>query len=268
MTRPPLRVGLIGLGAVAGPLVEQWRTGGFPDNVDFVGALVRTPRHDAGLPTATDIDGFLAFAPDYIVEGAGHGAVQAHVGPLLAAGKEVAVTSIGALIDDDLRARLLDAAEAGGGRLILPSAGIGALDMLAAMAEGGVERATVTVRKPPEAWLGTPGEDLVDLMALTEPATLFDGSVRDGAPHYPGNVNISAAAAFAGAGLDKTRLVIVADPTIQNHLIELEAEGAAGRLAFTEDMRPHPDNPKTGVIVAMALAKTIRQRAGRFVVGA
>jgi len=96
----------------------------------------------------------------------------------------------------------------------------------------------------------------------------FDGSVREGAPHYPGNVNISAAAAFAGAGLDKTRLVIIADPTIQNHLIELEAFGAAGRLAFTEDMRPHPDNPKTGVIVAMALAKTIRQRASSFVVGA
>jgi aspartate dehydrogenase len=140
--------------------------------------------------------------------------------------------------------------------------------MLAGMAEGGVDHATVTVRKPPEAWLGTPGEQLVDLMRLTAPATLFDGSVREGAPHYPGNVNISAAAAFAGAGLDKTRLVIIADPTIQNHVIDLEAIGAAGSISFREDMRPHPDNPKTGVIVAMALAKTIRQRAGRFVVGA
>lgn len=264
----PLRVGLIGLGAVSGPLVEQWRAGGFPANVEFVGALVRRARDDAPLPAVTETDAFLALNPNYIVEGAGHAAVRSHVETLLRAGKEVAVTSIGALIDDALRERLLAAAEAGGGKLILPSAGIGALDMLAGMAEGGVDRATVTVRKPPEAWLGTPGEDLVDLMGLAEPATLFDGSVRDGAPHYPGNVNISAAAAFAGAGLDRTRLVIVADPTIQNHLIELEAYGAAGRLAFTEDMRPHPDNPKTGVIVAMALAKTIRQRASNFVVGA
>lgn len=263
-----LKVGLIGLGAVSGPLVEQWRAGGFPKNVEFVGALVQRPRDDAPIPAVTDMGAFLALGPDYVVEGAGHAAVRAHVETLLRAGKEVAITSIGAIIDDPLRERLLAAAEAGGGKLILPSAGIGALDMLAGMAEGGVDRATVTVRKPPEAWLGTPGEDLVDLMALTEPATLFDGSVRDGAPHYPGNVNISAAAAFAGAGLDKTRLVIVADPTIQNHLIELEAFGTAGRLAFTEDMRPHPDNPKTGVIVAMALAKTIRQRASSFVVGA
>jgi aspartate dehydrogenase len=140
--------------------------------------------------------------------------------------------------------------------------------MLGGLAEGGLESVTVTVRKPPEAWLGTPGEDLVDLMALTEPATLYDGGVRDGAPHYPGNVNISAAAAFAGAGLEKTRLVIVADPTVTNHVIDLEAIGAAGRLTFPEDMVPSPDNPKTGVIVAMALAKTIRQRASRMIVGA
>ena len=51
-------------------------------------------------------------------------------------------------------------------------------------------------------------------------------------------------------------------------MIDLEATGAAGRLAFHEDMIPSPANPKTGVIVAMALAKTIRQRAGSFVVGA
>lgn len=268
MSARPLRVGLIGLGAVTAPLAAQWRAGGFPENVVFVGALVRRPRPTSDLPTVTTVEEFLALKPDYIVEGAGHGAVRAHVEPLLRAGLEVAVTSIGALIDDALRARLLEAANDGGGKLILPSAGIGGLDMLAGMAEGGIERATVTVRKPPEAWLGTPGETLVDLMALTEPAILFDGSVREGAPHYPGNVNISAAAAFAGAGLDKTRLVIVADPTVTNHVIDLEAEGVAGRLSFREDMRPSPDNPKTGIIVAMALAKTIRQRASRFVVGA
>ena len=262
-----LNVGLIGLGAVCGPLAERYVAGRFPDKVEMVGALVRTARTEAPIPAVTDVDAFLALGPDYVVEGGGHEAVRAHVEPLLRAGKEVAVTAIGALIDDELRGRLLAAAEAGGGRLVLPSAGIGALDMLAAMAESGIDRVTVTVRKAPEAWLGTPGEDLVDLMALTEPATLFDGSVREGAPHYPGNVNISAAAAFAGAGLEKTRLVIVADPTITNHVIDLEAEGAAGRLSFREDMRPSPDNPKTGVIVADALAKTIRQRAARFVTG-
>lgn len=262
-----LKVGLIGLGAVTKPLAQQWAAGGFPDGVEFVGAIKRTQDDDPILPIVHDAEALLALGARYIVEGAGHVAVRAYAAPLLEAGAEVAITSIGALIDDELRARLLGAAEAGGGRLILPSAGIGALDMLAAMAEGGLDSVTVTVRKPAEAWLGTPGEGLVDLMSLKEPATLFEGSVREGAPLYPGNVNVSAAAAFAGAGLEKTRLVIIADPTIQNHVIDLDAIGVAGRLSFREDMTPSPENPKTGVIVAMALAKMIRQRASRFVVG-
>ena len=48
-----LNVGLIGLGAVSGPLAAQWRAGGFPANVRFVGALTRRARADAPVPTVT-----------------------------------------------------------------------------------------------------------------------------------------------------------------------------------------------------------------------
>jgi aspartate dehydrogenase len=76
-----LNVGLIGLGAVAGPLVELYLAGGFPGNVRFVGALVQRERQDAPIPAVTTVEALLALEPDYIVEGAGHGAVQSHVGP-------------------------------------------------------------------------------------------------------------------------------------------------------------------------------------------
>ncbi|MGE0726204.1 MAG: aspartate dehydrogenase domain-containing protein, partial [Alphaproteobacteria bacterium] len=65
-----------------------------------------------------------------------------------------------------------------------------------------------------------------------------------------------------------TRLVIVADPTIDKHVVEIEAEGTFGRLAFREEIVPTADNPKTGVLVAMAVAKTVRQMASPLVVGA
>ncbi len=100
-----LRVGLIGLGAVTLPLAQQWVAGGFPKDVEFVGALTRTPREDPPLPIVYDARELLALGAEYIVEGAGHSAVRSHVGPLLEAGAEVAVTSIGALIDDNLRAQ-------------------------------------------------------------------------------------------------------------------------------------------------------------------
>ncbi len=177
------------------------------------------------------------------------------------------LTSIGALVDDGLRERLEAAAAANRRRLILASAGIGALDILAGAAVGGLDRVAMTVRKDPSAWYGTEAERLCDLATLAAPFTLFEGSVREGAARYPQNVNISAAVALAGIGLDRTELTIVADPTLHRHVVEIEATGAFGRFSFTEEVEPTPENPKTGRLVAMALIKTIRQLASPLVIG-
>ncbi len=130
---------------------------------------------------------------------------------------------------------------------------------------GGLDSVTVTVRKDPSAWKGTVAESLVDLDALKEPHIVFDGPVREGAKLYPQNVNISAAAAIAGIGLDRTRVVIVADPTITAHIVELDATGAFGRFTFREEVAVSEENRKTGKIVAMAMIKSVRQLASHLV---
>ena len=91
--------------------------------------------------------------------------------------------------------------------------------------------------------------------------------MREGARLYPANVNISAAAALASLGLDRTTSRIIADPTVENHTIEVEAEGAFGRFHFLEVAVPDENNPKTGKIVALALIKTVRQLTSTLVVG-
>jgi len=135
-------------------------------------------------------------------------------------------------------------------------------------AVGGLDSVTVTVRKDPSAWKGTIAETLVDLDSLKAPHVIFDGPVREGARLYPQNVNISAAAAIAGLGLDRTRVVIVADPTITTHIVELEAKGAFGRFTFREDVAVSDENRKTGKLVAMAMVKSVRQLASTLVVAA
>ena len=98
---------------------------------------------------------------------------------------------------------------------------------------------------------------------------MFDGPVREGARLYPQNVNISAAAAIAGLGLDRTRVVIVADPTITTHIVELEAIGRLRPLhASREDVAVSEENRKTGKLVAMAMVKSVRQLASTLVVAA
>ncbi len=262
-----MRLGLIGLGAIGGEVLTAADRGELP-GVELAAVLVRQAR----LPSSTrlvtaDADAFFHERFGAVLECAGHQAVRDHGARALGTGSDLLVTSAGALTDDALLTSLLAAAQRGGGRLIVPSAGIGALDILAGAAQGGLDEVTVTVRKDPLSWKGTIAEALCDLDHLEAPTTLYDGPVREGAQRYPQNVNISAAAALAGIGLDRTRLVIIADPGITTHVVEIEARGRFGSFSFREDVIPTESNPKTGRLVAMAVIKTVRQLASRFVVG-
>lgn len=260
--KPRIRLGLIGYGAIG----RHIEAAGL-DGIELVSVLVKRPRGADRLLTH-DPDRFFAHKLDAVAECAGHDAVRAYGQRVLEGGADFLVTSVGAFTDTALFDRLLAAAKANGRRLILPSAGIGALDILSSAAVGGLDRVIVTVRKDPSAWKGTVAEQLVDLDALKEPKVVFDGPVREGARLYPQNVNISAAAALAGIGLDRTRVVIVADPTITTHIVELEAEGAFGRFTFREDVAVSQENRKTGKLVAMAMVKSVHQLASTLVVAA
>lgn len=263
-----MRVGLIGLGAIGGEIVRLAESGSLGEGLELVAVLVRRERSPlAGTLVTTDLGAFLATGPEVVLEVAGHSALRDHGEACLAAGADLVITSAGALTDDGLLKRLLAAARARRTRLAIASAGIGALDILAGAAVGGLDRVRVKVAKDPSAWYGTAAERLVDLANLTEPTVIFQGTVREGAALYPQNVNISAAAAFAGLGLDRTELVILADPTITKHVVEIDAEGTFGKFHFREDVEPTKENPKTGEIVAMAVVKTLRQLSSPFVVG-
>jgi len=265
-----MKLGVIGYGAIARHLVAALESGGLP-GVVIPAVLVRRPRAEtsAGAIEVThDPARFHAHGFDAVVECAGHDAVRAHGESVLRAGADLIVTSVGAFTDDALLARIGGAASGAGRRLILPSAGIGALDILSAGAVGGLDEVTVTVRKDPVSWRGTIAEQAHDLDRLAGPVVLYDGPVRDGARLYPQNVNIAAAVALAGIGLDRTRLIIVADPDITTHQVEIAARGAFGSFRFAEDVVPSAENPKTGRLVAMALVKTVRQLRATVVVGA
>jgi aspartate dehydrogenase len=260
-----VRLGLIGYGAIG----KHIEAAGL-DDVELVSVLVKRPRPDQreGGKLTHDPERFFAHTFDAVAECAGHDAVRAHGQRVLEHGADPLVTSVGAFTDDALFDRLLAAAKANRRRLILPSAGIGALDILSSAAVGGLDSVTVTVRKDPSAWKGTAAEKLCDLDSLVEPFVVFDGPVREGARLYPQNVNISAAAAIAGLGLDLTRVVIVADPGLTTHVVELDATGAFGGFTFREDVAVSAENRKTGKLVAMAVVKSVRQLASTLVVAA
>ena len=260
-----MNIGIIGYGAIGRDLYQAIAAGQ-AGAAQCPAVLVRQARQGGEAPLTTSPNEFFSNPLDTVIECAGHQAVR-KLGERALSQADLLITSVGALTDDALLRTLRNTARTFGHKIILPSAGIGALDMLSAAAVGGLDKVSITVRKNIEAWYGTPAEQLVDLGALQQAMTVYEGPVREGAKLYPGNVNISAAVALAGIGLDKTQLRIIADPAIQTHIIEVEAAGEFGRFKFIEDVLPSEENPKTGKIVAMALIKTVCQMASEWVVG-
>ena len=265
-----LKLGLMGAGAIGEDVIKMVQ-GEFADRITIPAVLVRNKRdvQSENYPLITnDFDVFFKNDFDVVLEGAGHAAVIDHAEKVLRAKIDMIVTSVGAFTDDALYRRCIEAARNAGSRLIIPSAGIGALDTLSAAAVGGLTSVHMIVRKDPSAWYGTHAEGVFDLAGMTEPTVIFEGSPREGAALYPQNVNISAAVSLAGMGLDDTRLTIIADTDIDTHVCEVHAEGAFGKFSFVEDMVISERNRKTSKLVAMAVMKTVRQMVSPVVIGA
>jgi aspartate dehydrogenase len=259
--RPPLRIGFIGDGGVARSVREALaelpaRHDGDP-RFAVVAVLSRRAVADADRLAVEDIDSLLQVQPDVVVECAGHEAVARHGEVVLRAGASLLIVSIGALADSDLHRRLVTAAEAGGGRLILAPGAMAGIEALAGARLGGLDRVRYVGRKPPAAWRGTPAEALLDLAALREPQVFYRGMAREAAQRYPMNSNVAATVALAGLGFERTEVELIADPTIAKNLHELMFEGADGRFEITVCGEPSKANPKTSALTAHSIARLL-----------
>ena len=262
-----MRVGILGGGVIARLFLEHLRRGemGEAQAVAIAGrnensrgqALAR----EFGVPFVVGADKLIAARPEVVIEAASHDAVREHAEALLSRGIAVIVLSGGALCDDELRARLESAAAAHRAFLYVPSGGIGGLDALKAACAAGVDEVSITVTKPPAAWKNIPYVEKlkIDLDRLAEPVTLFEGTAREGVPHFPANVNIAAVLSLAGVGFDRTRLKVVADPALRFNTHFITIRGKTGTIDLRFESVPSPDNPKTAMLACYSALAAIRQ---------
>jgi aspartate dehydrogenase len=264
-----MRTALLGAGTIARLILERAAGGDLP-GVEIVGVAGRRPdspgaalAESNGIPYVRDRAALVALRPQVVVEAASHEAVREHLVGLLQAGIGVIVLSAGALADDRLRAEAEDAARRSGALLYVPSGGIGGLDALKAACAAGVDEVSIRVSKPPAAWKGISYVEALglDLAALTGARTLFEGSAREGVPHFPQNVNIAAVLSLAGIGFDRTRLEVVADPSLTHNTHTIRVSGRAGRFTIVLENVPAPENPKTAWLACYSALAALRSLA-------
>src|SRR5919197_4909121 len=120
----PMRVGLIGLGAIGGGLLRYLRP---EDNLEIVGALLRDPRKPRpvpGMPLVATAEDLLTKQPQIVVEMGGHAALACHGPTVLRAGVDLLIVSVGALAEPAVEQAILAAARAGGAQARILSGAI------------------------------------------------------------------------------------------------------------------------------------------------
>ena len=263
------RVLLLGFGAIGRQLVTLFDLSEFE-----VSAFVRdaAPHHERGTLGVSLYDDNLAElidAHDIVVECAGVPAAKEHGPAVIASGKDLVLTSVGALAGPDARRALL----AGPGKVHVTSGAIGGFDLWSALAESNaVDTVTIRTTKNAEAliqdWMND--DERAELENATEPFVLFSGRPADAIAKFPGNVNVSIALAWATRGrgasddellersLERVTVELVASPKLVDTRHDIEVSGSAGTFSLVSESGPNPVNPKTSAITALSVAHTLR----------
>jgi aspartate dehydrogenase len=257
---------LIGLGAIGRALVE--RTRGWSDLT--LRHVVVTPRsvQAAQQWLGPSVQVLTEVAPDaqWVLECAGHSAIEQHVLPALQRGVECALLSVGALASTGLAQRVEDAARTGQTQVHVLSGAIGGIDAIAAARWAGLSEVTYTGRKPPQGWRGSAAESVLDLDQLREATVLMEGSAAEVALMYPKNANVAATIALAGLGLEATRARLIADPNVSENIHEIDVHGAFGHMQLTMRGQPLPDNPKTSMLTVLSALRYLSHRSSAMTV--
>ena len=252
-----MRVGLIGNGAIARVVSDH--CGKSKSRLNVVGSL--------GLPCDTvsvgshktyfNLDDFLSLELDVVVECAGSSAVYNYTKQILESGTDIIIISVGSLVDDVLLSDVTEIALRTGAKIIIPSGAIAGLDAISAAAIQGLDRVVLRSRKKPLAWAGAPGVIDLDLSKIQGDQLLFSGSARDAATLFPKNSNVAAALGLAGIGVEKTRVELIADSSVERNIHTIEASGSFGCLTIEVCAEPSPSNPKTSLLAALSINRQL-----------
>ncbi len=212
----------------------------------------------AGAKVARDIDDIIKSDVDLVVEGASQEAVRLYGVDVIASGKALMVMSTGALADEELLKRMLNAAREKGVKIYVPSGAIGGLDALASASIAELDEVVLSTTKSPES---------LGLKDITERSVVYEGTAREAVKHYPANINVSASLSLAGLGFDKTHVKIVVNPEVKENIHEIKAKGEFGRLHVRVENVPSPGNPKTSYLAALSAIAMLKRIASTLEVG-
>lgn len=262
-------IGIVGCGAIGQALMRASDTGQL--NVPVAGVTSRDEdRAHEFLDSLNNPPPYLSRQAliansDLLVETAGGHIVAELAQETFAAGKDLMVISIGALLEYP---EVIEEARKTGCRLLAPSGAIAGLDGIKSACAGRVDQVTMISRKPPIGLAGAPHliENEISLEGLVGETEVFSGSAREAVKGFPANLNVSAAVSLAGIGPDRTQVKMLAVPGLERNCHDIEVLGEFGVLRVHIENIPS-ENPKTGKLTALSIIRSVQDAVDPFRIG-
>jgi aspartate dehydrogenase len=270
-----LSIGLVGCGAI-GSILARTIDKGDAGEIQLLAVydivLEKAERLAASLkakPKATVSLGELLSMPEIrlVLEAGSQAALRECALPVLESGKDLLAMSVGAFVDAKLFSDVQTVLDRKRGRLYLPSGAIAGLDGVRAATIAKVESVTLTTTKPPAGLVGAPGVKDMDLNSIKVATEVFRGPAEEACRLFPANVNVAASLSLAGIGPKRTMVRIIADPTVDRNIHEVELRGDFGIMRSRVENIPSPENPRTSHLAILSAVATLRKLTQQVQVG-
>ncbi len=266
---------LIGCGSIGEFIARKAASGEASVNIRFI-----LDRHkdkvkrvqnlfDKAPKAVTGIKEIIESDVDLVIEAASIQAVHSFAPDILRSGKDMLILSVGAFSDVGFMEKIQDICRANKARVHIPSGGIGALDIMSSANIGELTEVELTTIKNPHSLVGAPylKSNRIDLSNLKDRTIVFRGNAKEAIKGFPNNVNVAVTLSLAGIGIDKTRVVIAADPNVMHNIHEIRAKGSFGEFTFRTENIPSRENPRTSIIAAFSAISSLKKMGSPFLIG-
>ncbi|MFH1825080.1 MAG: aspartate dehydrogenase [Candidatus Firestonebacteria bacterium] len=208
-------------------------------------------------PKITNIDEAVSLA-DLVVECAVKDVVYEIATKSLKSGKDIMIMSTGGLVE---HLELLDLARKKDVCIYLPSGAVSGLDGIKSATAGKVYSVSLTTSKPPISLKGAPYliDNKINLDDIKEKKVIFEGKAIEAIKGFPANINVAVCLSLAGIGLEKTKVKIVADPSLKVNVHKVEIIGDFGKITTITENVQAPTNPKTSYLAALSAVATFKR---------
>ena len=196
---------------------------------------------------------------DIVVEAASQNALTSYLNSIISLKKDALVMSVGAFANPEFFSQIIKNVEKNDTNLYLPSGAIAGIDAIKSV-RSSISYVTITTTKNPNSLKDSPffKKTNITIDSIKKRTLIFEGSAIEAVQNFPANVNVAALLGLAGIGIEKTKVNVIADPSLRINKHEIKVIGKFGELIVRVKNVPSPTNPKTSYLAILSIIESLR----------